>query len=192
MRFSTRFHRTIASAAALGAALTFASAGSAFAANSPTTVTFSLTGGALSIAAPATAAATASSVSLTVPMTVGSTTVTDATGSLLGWTVTATATNLSGPGGASIPKANMTWLTGAVSVPSGQSGSLAGVASTGVGFGGPFLSAPVTGTDIPVLVAKALPLSGAGTYAYPASVTLAVPANTAAGDYVGTITQTLL
>jgi len=106
------------------------------------TLTFQLTGSAsLAIAVPANPAAVSGSVTTgsTVPVTLGSTTVTDNTGSLLGWTVTADATDLTGANtSATVAKTNMLWVTGTVSATA--TGLLSGVTA---GAGGVFGATPV-------------------------------------------------
>jgi hypothetical protein len=179
--------RTIAgmSAALLGAASLATFAPSAHAATTGSnTLTFQLTGAAsLAIAVPSNPSAVSGSIvtGSTVPVTLGSTTVTDNTGSLLGWTVTADATDLTDGGSPAhtIAKTNMLWLTGTVTA--GATGLLTGVA---VGAGGAFGTLPVT-------VARALATTGGGSYSYPATVTLTVPANSYAATYTTTVTQTV-
>lgn len=148
------------------------------------TLTFQLTGAAaLAISVPSNPAAVSGSVTTgsIVPVTLGSTTVTDNTGSLLGWTVTGDATDLT-DGAATphtIPKSNMVWLTGTVSA--GATGLLSGVTASG---GGAFGATPVA-------VAAALVNFGGGSYSYPATVTLTVPVNTFAATYTTVVTQTV-
>ena len=147
------------------------------------TLTFQLTGAAsLAIAVPANPAAVSGSITTgsTVPVTLGTTTVTDNTGSLLGWTVTADATALTGTDtGATIAKTNMLWLTGTVSATA--TGLLSGVTA---GAGGAFGAAPVP-------VAASVANFGGGSYTYPATVTLTVPVNTLADTYTTVVTQTI-
>jgi hypothetical protein len=173
------------SAVLLGAAsiATFAPAAHA-ATSGQNTLTFQLAGAAsLAISVPSNPSAASGSVVAGTPVsvTLGSTTVTDNTGSLLGWTVSGDATDLTD--GAATPhtiaKTNMVWLTGTVAA--GSTGLLTGVA---VGAGGAFGSTPVT-------VARALVSTGGGTYTYPATVTLTVPLNTYAATYTTTVTQTI-
>lgn len=174
-----------ASAVLLGAASIATFAPSAEAATSGNnTLTFQLAGSAsLAISVPANPSAVSGSVTTgtTVPVTLGSTTVTDNTGSLLGWTVTADATNLTD--GAATPhtiaKTNMVWVTG--SVTAGATGLLTNVSA---GAGGAFGATPV-------VVAAALANFGGGSYSYPATVTLTVPNNTYAATYTTVVTQTV-
>ena len=171
--------RTLATIAvgALGLTAAFVSPAGA----SDTTLTVTLTTGTFSVAGPASASASASvapgsAISINVP----NSTVTDNRGSLLGWTVTGSATDLTYVDGSTtytIPKTALTWATGAIS---STNGSLTNVS---VGAGGSM--------GAPFVVATALPLSGGGTYSYPATVTGLVPVNLVAGAYTGTVTQSI-
>lgn len=147
----------------------------------PTVTTISLTDGSLSVDGPATASGSASvAPGTTMTVNVGSTSVVDNRGSLLGWTVTGATTDFvhSTNNTYSMSKALFTWTTGAVAT---ANGSLTGVAA---GAGGSMAA--------PFAVAAATPLNGAGTFTYPATVTGTVPPNLVAGNYVGTITQSVL
>ncbi|HEV7886701.1 MAG TPA: hypothetical protein VGO92_04015 [Acidimicrobiales bacterium] len=171
------------SAILLGAAsiLTFAPSAEA-ATTGNNTLTFALSGTAsLAIAVPANPSSVSGSVTTgsVVPVTLGNSTVTDNTGSLLGWTVTADATDLSDGSGHTITKTNVVWLTGTVAATA--TGLLTGVS---VGAGGAFGATPVT-------VARALANFGGGAYNYPATVTLTVPVNTFAATYTTVVTQTV-
>lgn len=172
-----------ASAVLLGAAslATFAPKADA-ATNGSNTLTFNLTGAAaLAIAVPANPSAASGSVvkNATVAVNLADTTVTDNTGSLLGWTVTADATDPTDGAGHTMLKQQMVWQTGTIAA--GTTGLLSNVT---VGGGGAFGATPVA-------VASALANFGGGTYTYPATVTLTVPANTFAATYTTTITQTI-
>lgn len=187
-------------AAAL-AGLTLAAAGAFVApssaapvSNSGTVVTFSLAGSSLAITTPAAPPAVNGSVAAASVLTsnLGTTTVTDNSGSLLGWTVTATATDLvkSGTPAATIPKAFMSFDV--LGLAAGAGGSLLSPTGTTVvaaGPGGPFLSA--NGVDTPVVVAQALAGAGAGAYDITGAVTLTVPPAALAGTYTATVTQTI-
>ncbi|MGI8791744.1 MAG: hypothetical protein ACR2H3_00955 [Acidimicrobiales bacterium] len=104
------------------------------------------------------------------------TTVTDNRGSLLGWTVTGSATDLVN-GSYTIPKTGLAWATGTIAT---SNGSLTNVA---VGAGGSMAST--------FAVATALALAGAGTFTYPATITGVVPVNLGSGAYTGTVTQSV-
>jgi hypothetical protein len=198
---TVNLRRTLA-AAATGLALAGAAAGltpaSAAVSNSGTVVTFQLNGSSLAITTPANPAAVQGSVAAASQLTsnLGTTTVTDNSGSLAGWTVTATATDLvkTGSPSVTIPKLNMRYDT--LNLTAGAGGTLTGLLQGGgtgavvaPGPGGPFVSAG--GVDVPVVVATALPLAGAGSYDITGRVTLTVPVAAQAGTYTATITQTV-
>ncbi len=149
-----------------------------------TSATITLTGGSLSVDAPATAAGSASAApGSTVTVNMGTTSVVDNRGSLLGWAVTGSSSDFVKPATAStvaytMPKAGFAWATGTVAT---TNGSLTGV---GAGAGGSMAA--------DFVVATALVGAGGGTYTYGATVTGVVPVNMIAGDYVGTITQSVL
>jgi hypothetical protein len=172
------------SAALLGAASIATFAPAAHAVSGSNTLTFNLSGtSSLAISVPSNPAAVngAITANTAVPVSLSNTTVTDNTGSLLGWTVTADATDLTD--GATpahtIAKTNMVWLTGALTA--GSTGTLTGLA---LGAGGAFGNTPVT-------VARALVTAGGGSYTYPATVTLTVPVNSFAATYTTVVTQTV-
>jgi hypothetical protein len=152
-----------------------------------TTVSVTI-GGNLTIAAPSSVdMQTVSAVpGSTKTASLGEVTVTDARGTLLGWSVTAaTATSTMSTGGAT-PKTislgatgPLGWVTGAVTA-SGTS-PITGVAA---GAGG-FLST----TAIPV--ATALVTSGGGAYTYNPTLTFTTPVGAQAGTYSVVVTQTV-
>ncbi len=162
-----------------GLALSVAVAAPASAVDTTTTIT--LTAGSLTIAAPATAAGTASvAPGSTMTVNMGETTVTDARGSLAGWSVTGSSTNFVKTDTAySMPNTLFTWATGPVATTTG--GILAGVSA---GAGGSMGAAFV--------VAVASPAAGGGTFTYTPTVAGVVPVNMVTGAYVGTITQSVL
>lgn len=162
---------------ALSAAL--AAPASAVTDPTPTVTTITLIEGGLSIDGPATAAGNASVAPGTVmTVNIGTTTLTDTRGSLLGWTATGSSTDFVKDVTYSMPKALFTWTTGAIGTTNGA------LTNVSAGAGGSMAAA--------FPVAAALPLSGSGTYTYPATVTGAVPVNMVVGAYVGTITQSVL
>lgn len=152
------------------------------AATGDTTVQITLVGGALSISVPANASASGPVTPLAaIEVALGQTTVNDTRGSLLGWSVTASATDLAGVGGiagATVAKTQMTWATGAVGAVGGS--ILTGVAAGG---GGQFGA-------VPVPVAVAALGAGGGSYTYSPTIVLTVPSGAKAGVYTTTITQT--
>jgi hypothetical protein len=163
--------------------------------NSGTVVTFALAGSSLSISTPTAPATVNGSVAAASQLTsnLGTTTVTDNSGSLLGWTVTATATDLvkTGETSVTIPKSFMRYDT--LSLAAATGGALTSpLDSTALvlpGAGGPFTA--VAGVDVPVVVAQAAPLAGAGSYNVAGSITLTVPPAAKAGTYTATVTQTI-
>ncbi len=195
-----KIRRTL-TAATIGLALAGAAAvtpASAAVPNSGTVVTFQLSGNTLAITTPANPSTVTGSVAAASQLTsnLGTTTVTDNTGSLAGWQVTATATDLvkTGAPSVTIPKLNMRFDT--LELTAGAGGTLTGLLSGGgsgavvtPGTGGPFLS--VSGTDVPVIVAVAAPLAGAGSYDITGKITLTVPLAAQAGTYTATVTQTV-
>jgi hypothetical protein len=191
------FRRSAAAAVAglaLAGGAALAPASAAPVSNSGTVVTFALGGSSLAITTPANPAPVSGSVAAATQLTanLGTTTITDNSGSLLGWTVTATATDLVKDGAPSvtIPKLAMRYDT--LDLAAGAGGALTNLVGTAVvvpGAGGPFLSAG--GVDVPVVVAQALPLAGAGAYDITGAVTLTVPPAAQAGTYTATVTQTV-
>lgn len=156
-----------------------------------TTVTFNLTGNGLAIDAPLSASANGAPAPLSqVTATLGSTTVSDQRGSLAGWTVTATASDLV-DGTKTIPASAMRWNavepTAVVDNALGTLGSVlnGNVRVVSAGAGGVF------GGATPVVVALATPGFGTGSYSYGGSITLTVPLGAQAGNYSSTVTQTV-
>lgn len=156
-----------------------------------TTLTVNLSGGALSISAPATASLAGSAAAgtlITGTLGVTDTTVTDATGSLRGWNVTAvTDGDLETLSTANADKialpavgSPLTILGGAVAAGTGS--LLSGVA---LGAGGGLSTAPVT-------LVTATAGFGGGTYSFRPTLALTVPPNTKAhADYTVKITQSV-
>lgn len=151
----------------------------ASAAEDSTTATITLSEGVLSIDAPATASGTASvAPGSTISFSVGTTTVTDNRGSLLGWTVTGTSQDFVKDADNKIPAARLTWATANLA---GGTGSHTGVsAGAGGAMGAPFA------------IAAALPAGGAGSFTYTGTVTGLVPVNLKTGAYAGNITQSVI
>jgi hypothetical protein len=188
--------RTRLAAAVMAAAITAGTLGvlapSAGAAPGDTAVTFSLTGGALSITVPSSAAL-ANQVSGTANTTSGSlgqTTVNDARGDVVAnWTVYVTSSDFVAPGTApaadrTIPKANVAYTVTGADTGSSGTGILtpAALATLGVDHTpGPIWA------GVGVNVQKLTPTI---------TVTLlngnATPTKAPAGDYAGTITQSLV
>lgn len=172
--------RTLATIAvgALGLTAAFTTAAGA----ADTTVTVTLTGGSLSVAAPGSGSGTASvAPGSAINVSLTDTTVTDNRGTLAGWTVQGTSTDLTYTDETStvytIPASGLVWATGTVAATNGSLTSVA--AGAGGSMGATFV------------VAAALPLFGAGTFTYPATIAGVVPANLKAGAYTGTVTQSI-
>ena len=170
------------------AALAFSAAAMpAFAAESTTNVTFSISAGALSISAPSSASLGsfgAGTGVTNVSGKLGSTTVSDLRSSLAGaYNVTATASNFTtGAGGLNetVLGANVTMFSGP-STHTNTSATLA-VVDTTVGV-------PAAGV-LPILTVTGY--TGNDSASYNPTVAIPVPATNAAGTYAGTITQTVL
>jgi hypothetical protein len=148
-----------------------------------TTVTFTLSGGSLTLTAPANATLTPSGAigvtGASATGQLGSTNVTDARGTALhsvAVTMSSTAFSRSG-GGTSIPSTGITGYSGtatptgtAVPVPTATGQSLDSAGST-------------------ILTLNSV--LGAGGADYNPTVTVSIPAGTQAGDYQATVTQTV-
>jgi hypothetical protein len=146
-----------------------------------TNVTFSLTGGSLTLTAPASATLTAAGAlgvtGTSVSGQLGSTTVSDERGALThSVTVTMSSTNFSDGAGNSVAATNATGYSGvattsgvAVAVPTATGQALSGTGST-------------------ILTLNSVIGSGGATYNPTVDVT--IPAGTVAGNYSGTVTQT--
>jgi hypothetical protein len=169
----------------------FAASPAMAATSGSTDVTFNLAGGSLSINAPS-AVTINGSIGAPVSGAMGTTTVTDNTGALAGWNVTAaTGSNTMASVGTpadtialnpalpALPPLSI--VTGPVAA-SGAS-ILSGVAA---GTGGSLTTTPVT-------LVTAASLAGGGVYTYNPTLALVVPANTVAhSDYKVTVTQTVV
>jgi hypothetical protein len=121
--------------------------------------------------------------------------VDDSTGTGAGWNVTEAVSAFAftgGTGSTAIPAANFSITSvGAVTSSAGQAIDINGtqLAPTGPQSG---TLAGVTGTlDAPVKVIRAGVDFGQGTYSQPINVNLAIPADSRAGTYTGTLTTTI-
>ncbi|HEX9969306.1 MAG TPA: hypothetical protein VGB03_04135 [Acidimicrobiales bacterium] len=172
------------------AAGAIAAAPAALAAESAnTTVSVTVAAGALSIGAPGSASlgSVSAAVGSVASANLGTVTVSDSRGSLLGWSVTAVTTTASmSTGGttphtiALTPAGPLSWATGTVTA-SGAS-LLSGVAAGAGGF---------LNNTTPIPVAVAALAAGGGTYTYNPTVSLTVPANAESGTYSVVVTQTV-
>ena len=165
-------------------------AGPANAATDPTQI--QLIGGSLAFATPFTAEnfanLTLNGQVQTVNAAVNDWAVNDSRGSLLGWNVTAEAsqfTDSSGQTPKTLPAGSLTLTGPAVSAGAGQSGTLAPVVA-------PLTTALDGGLPVPVAIAA--PLTGQGLWNFDqdtTDLTLVVPPTAEAGTYTSTITTTL-
>ncbi|MDX6198257.1 MAG: hypothetical protein QOJ79_1408 [Actinomycetota bacterium] len=165
--------------------------GSVFAASpaSAQGVTFTLTGGVISIAETSTAAALTPAAGLagqtgtTVAGALGSTTVTDNRAGVLGWQSKITGTTAFSNGTFTIP------VTAATAFVPGTVSTSGVVAATQ----GTYLSAAtglaLTGSAQTLVTATAV--VGNNTATFNPSLSIAVPGGATAGDYVGAVTQTV-
>lgn len=151
-------------------------------------VTFTLTGGSLSVAEPGSAAALtggalAGLTGTAITGALGSTVVTDQRGGLVGWNAKITGTTAFTDGATTIPvTAAKAWVPGVVS-------------STGVvtATAGTFISQAtglaLTGAAQNLVTATAV--VGNNTATFTPSIAVSIPSNATAGDYTGAVTQTV-
>ncbi len=153
-----------------------------------TSVTFTLTGGSLSVAQPSSAAALtggalAGLTGTALTGSLGSTTVTDSRGGTTGWTSTIAQTTALTNGITTIPVGNTkAWVTGAI-VPTGVAVVTSGTyisQATGLTLSGSAQSL-VTATAV----------VGNNSATFSPSIAVTIPADATAGDYTGVITQTV-
>lgn len=172
---------TTAAAALLGSLLAAAPADAQ-------SVTFSLTGGGLSIAEPGTAAALtggalAGLTGTSLTGALGSTVVTDQRGGVTGWASKITGTTAFTNTTTTIPVTSAkAWVPGLVS----STGVVAATAGTYL------LEAsglPLTGSAQSLVTASAV--VGNNTATFTPSIAVAIPSNATAGDYTGAVTQTV-
>ncbi|MEZ0065285.1 hypothetical protein ABIA32_001281 [Streptacidiphilus sp. MAP12-20] len=110
--------------------------------------------------------------------TLNTVTVLDYRGGSTGWTLTASNTNFTGPGTASLPAAALSWTPSCTTTTGSPSTCVAGSAGVVGATGATLASTP------------AATLTG-GQFAANAGLTLTVPAFTAPGAYTSTLTLTL-
>jgi hypothetical protein len=164
-------------AALLSASLLAGATGPAQAADSDTTVTFSVADGGLSISAPTLAAlGTVSADAASVTGSLGTVTVNDQRGEMAAvWTVTVSASAFTTGGGSAaetIPAGSVTYTPGPRTA-----GNAVIVPTPGL------LNLP-----LPVVTATA---SGNNTASWQPTISIALPAQAVAGDYTGTITHSV-
>jgi len=152
-------------------------------------VTFALTGSSLAIAEPGTAAtltggSLASLAGTSITGALGSTTVTDARGGVVGWTSKVTGTTDFTNGTTTIPVTSATvWIP------------VAGISTTGVVVAsqGTYLT-QLTGlalTSLAQTLVTATGVVGNNTATFSPQIAVAIPSNATAGTYTGAVTQTV-
>jgi len=147
-----------------------------------TAVTFTLTGGSLTLTAPTSAALSNAGLQVggtSVTGTLGNTTVTDARGALGHIdTVTMSVTDFSDGHGNSVAKSNATGYSGVFT-------------PTGVAVAVPTTTGQTIGAAGGATVLQMTGVVGSASATYNPTVTVTIPTNTIAGDYSGTVTQTV-
>jgi hypothetical protein len=178
----------VAAAAALCAAVGVATPAEAACTVGDTTcsnITFTVTGGVISIAAPtsATAGSTVAAASGgTLSIDLGATVVTDARVPSTGWSVTATASDFT----ADATSGTIAKTAAAFSVPNAPT-SVAGCSSFPTRVTTP-LAVNSSGTTPSAILTCSSPL-GASNATYNPRLTVTIPASSTAGIYTGTVTQ---
>lgn len=142
-----------------------------------TTTTFTLTGGSLSISSPTTAnLGSAAAGALTLTGSLGSNTVTDTRGALLGWTASAISTNFAGPSSTTVLAANASYAPGTVTT--------TGTVTAAAGAGGPMTASQ------PAVVATLVTGNNTASWSPNVTVTL-LQAQSLAGTYTATVTHSV-
>jgi len=143
----------------------------------PTTTTFTLTGGSLSISSPATAnLGSAAAGALTLTGSLGQNTVTDTRGALLGWTASVISTDFAGPSETTVSAASASYAPGTV--------SKTGTVTALPGAGAPML------VSQPAVVATAVIGNNTASWTPNVTVTL-LQAQSLAGTYTATVTHSV-
>jgi hypothetical protein len=174
MRSITRLAAVTATALAAVAA----TAVPAMASGSPTTTTFSLSAGALSVSAPGTANLGTAAVGATsISGQLGSVTVTDNRGLLVGtWTASVVSTD---------------FVNGTSTIPAGNALYTAGLATT---TGTVTLAVPglgVLSNSTPVVAQASVSLLGSDTATWNPTILVTLPTTAVAGTYTATITHSV-
>jgi hypothetical protein len=147
-------------------------------ATAATTMTFTLTAGALSISTPTVTAVLGSEVASTTATSIsgslGVVTVTDQRGGVTTWTTSAIATAFIPPSGPADPASNVSYAAGPITVS-------ATVVATAVN------ATDLTGTSTVVTGAS----TGISTASWNPIITVIIPANFAPNTYSATITQSV-
>lgn len=180
-----RRHLLLGIGALATSALAVALFPSAAGAAAPTTTTFSITGGSLTISAPAAAALGSGAPGGSLSAALGTVTVTDTRGALLAaWTATASTTAFttgSATGPETISPSSVSYASGPATTNTGLGVPVAGQLSTS-------LAAPMTTS---VTAFSKLLGTGNNSTAWNPTVIVAVPAEAVSGSYSGTITHSV-
>ena len=149
-----------------------------------TTATFTVSGGALSIAAPASKALGSGAIAGTVAaVQLGDVTVTDARGALAGaWTATVSSTDFSttGEGAPAIAKANADYWSGAATT-----------SGTATFLPGQLLAANKVTLAAARTAYSASAIVGNNSATWNPTMSVTIPAAAVAGSYTGTITHSV-
>jgi|GEM_PF-810819 len=144
-----------------------------------TAITVTIAGGTLTIDAPLTVTGSGAINSI-VTVDVPSVAIADDRGSLLGWTATASATDLTTGGGDEVGETilatTLVWGTDSITPTDGQ-------AAIGLPAGGSL--------GVSSVIAVGAPLLSPGDFTVDGAITVPVPVNARAGDYTGTLTTTI-
>lgn len=150
--------------------------------NTATNVNYTLNAGTLSISTPSSASLSSVTLSSSVVNgtgSLGTITVTDQRGTLVGWSLTATSTNFVS-GGNSILVTNFNIVPGSVTLVQGPANdATAGSSHT------------FTSTSDATTLMSATSTHGSGIFSVTPSLTLSVPVGSYAGSYTATITETV-
>jgi hypothetical protein len=150
-----------------------------------TNIQFSVTGGVISINAPASATAGSSVTAAaggTLAIDLGNTLVTDARVPTTGWSVTATASDFTGSPSGTVPKTDA-----AFSVPNAPT-SVVGCTSFPTRVTTPLAVNSSGTTPSAILTCAAITTNNA---TYNPRLTVTIPASSTAGVYTGTVTQSV-
>ncbi|WP_108668203.1 hypothetical protein [Euzebya rosea] len=144
-----------------------------------TTITVTIAGGNLTIDAPDTVTGSGA-VNSVVTVDVPSVAIADERGSLLGWTATASATDLTTGGGdetgETILAASLLWGTDSITPHDEQAA----------------ISLPAGGSlGVSSVIAVGAPLLSPGAFTVDGAITVPVPVTARAGEYTGTLTTTI-
>jgi hypothetical protein len=143
----------------------------------PTTTTFELTGGNLSMTSPTTAnLGSAAAGALTLTGSLGENTVTDTRGLLLGWTASVISTDFAGPSETTVSAASASYAPGVV--------SKTGTVTVAAGAGGPMALSQTA------VLATLVTGNNTATWTPDVTVTL-LQAESLTGTYTATVTHSI-